>query len=199
VALFDSTIAWLANVGSNYLVSGDVPQRQGTAHPNIVPYQAFAAADTSLIIAVGNDGQFVKFCECLGRADLAGDPRFKTNALRVENREALLPLVAAEIARLPAGEWLPTLERAGIPCGPVNSVDQVFADPQTTARDMLIEVPHPTIGQLKLTGSPLKMASLNHPPRRPPPLLGEHTDQVLSTVLKLSTEEIAQLRASGVV
>lgn len=199
VALFDSTIAWLANVGSNYLVGGAVPQRQGTAHPNIVPYQAFAAADTSLIIAVGNDGQFVKFCECLGRRDLAVDPRFKTNALRVENREALLPLVAAEIARRPAGEWLQTLERSGIPCGPVNTIDRVFADPQTAARNMLIEVSHPTIGPLKLAGSPLKLASLDQPPRRPPPLLGEHTDQVLASLLQMSAAEIRQLRDSGVV
>ena len=199
IALFDSTIAWLANVGSNYLVSGNVPQRQGTAHPNIVPYQAFEAADTSLIIAVGNDGQFVKFCGVLGRADLADDPRFKTNALRVENRQALIPLVAAEIARRPACEWLQRLEQAGIPCGPVNSIDRVFADPQTTARDMLIEVSHPTIGPLKLAGSPLKMASLDHPPRRPPPLLGEHSDQVLASVLKLTADEIRQLRDSGIV
>ncbi|HEY2253612.1 MAG TPA: CoA transferase [Planctomycetaceae bacterium] len=199
MALFDSTIAWLANVGSNYLVSGNVPQRQGTAHPNIVPYQAFAAADTSLIIAVGNDGQFVKFCECLGRADLAGDPRFKTNALRVENREILIPLVAAEIARRPADEWLKKLEQAGIPCGPVNTVDRVFADPQTTAREMLIEVPHPTIGPLKLAGSPLKLASLVHPPRRPPPLLGEHTEDILANVLKLNAGEIVELRSAGVV
>ena len=180
-------------------MSGAVPQRQGTAHPNIVPYQAFEAADTSLIIAVGNDGQFVKFCECIGRTYLARDPRFTTNALRVENRQALVPVVAAEIARRPAGEWLQKLEQAGIPCGPVHTVDRVFADPQTTAREMLIEVAHPTIGPLKLAGSPLKMASLKHPPRRPPPLLGEHTDEVLSSVLKLSAEEIRQLRDSGVV
>jgi len=199
MALFDSTIAWLANVGSNYLVSGAVPQRQGTAHPNIVPYQAFAAADTSLIIAVGNDPQFVKFCECLGREDLAVDSRFKTNALRVENREVLIPLIAAKIALRPAGEWLQTLERSGIPCGPVNTVDNVFADPQTKARDMLIEVPHPTIGPLKLAGSPLKLASLDQPPRRPPPLLGEHTDQVLASLLQMSAAEIRQLRDSGVV
>ena len=198
VALFDSTIAWLANVGSNYLVSGAIPQRRGTEHPNIVPYQAFEAADTSLIIAVGNDGQFVKFCALLGRADLAGDPRFTTNALRVQNRQALVPAIAAEIALRPAGEWLHQLEHAGIPCGPVNTVDQVFADPQTTAREMLIEVPHPTIGPLKLAGSPLKMASLARPPRRAPPLLGEHTDQVLASVLMLSAEEIQQLRKGGV-
>ncbi len=199
IALFDSTIAWLANVGSNYLVSGVVPQRQGTAHPNIVPYQAFEAADMSLIIAVGNDGQFVKFCAVLGRTDLAADARFKTNALRVENRETLVPEVAAEVGKRTAGEWLHTLEQAGIPCGPVNTVDRVFADPQTAAREMLIEVPHPTIGPLKLAGTPLKMASLNQPPRRPPPLLGEHTDEVLANVLKLTVGEIEQLRKSGVV
>jgi formyl-CoA transferase len=199
MALFDATIAWLANVGSNYLVSGVVPQRQGTAHPNIVPYQAFAAADTSLIIAVGNDGQFAKFCECLGRSDLAGDPRFTTNALRVENREALIPVVAAEIVRRSAGEWSQRLEQAGIPCGPVNTVDRVFADSQTTAREMLIEVSHPAIGPLKIAGSPLKIASLQHPPRRPPPLLGEHSEQVLMNVLKLSAAEVQQLREGGVV
>ncbi len=199
IALFDSTIAWLANVGSNYLVDGVVPRRQGTAHPNIVPYQAFAARDASLIIAVGNDSQFAKFCECLGRTDLASDPRFKTNALRVQNREALVPVLESEIANKPAAEWLQKLEHAGIPCGPVNSIDQVFADPQTSARDMLIEVPHPTIGQLKLAGSPLKLASLKSPPRRPPPLLGEHTEAVLSALLQLSAEEIAELRAGGVV
>ncbi len=198
-ALFDSTIAWLANIGSIYLVSGKVPRRQGTAHPNIVPYQAFAAADESLIIAVGNDGQFVKFCDCLGRPELARDPRFVTNPLRVQNRAVLIPLVAAEIGRRPAAEWLQKLDQAGVPCGPVNTIDRVFDDPQTAAREMLVEVPHPTIGPLKMAGSPLKLAGITHPPRRPPPLLGEHTDQVLRDVLKMTEEEIHRLRQAGVV
>jgi formyl-CoA transferase len=198
MALFDSTIAWLANVGSNYLVTGSVPHRQGTAHPNIVPYQAFQAGDESLIIAVGNDAQFTRFCSAIGRAGLAADPRFTTNALRVQNRSALIPLLAAEIARRPAAEWLKALEQAGVPCGPVNTLDRVFADPQTAARDMLIEVPHPTIGPLKLAGSPLKVGGAN-PPRRPPPLLGEHTNEVLADVLKMTDDEIRELRKSGVV
>lgn len=199
VALFDATIAWLANVGSNYLVSGQVPRRQGTEHPNIVPYQAFQAADESLIVAVGNDGQFVKFCDVIGRPELATDARFVTNALRVQHRSELLPVLAAEMARRPAAEWLDKLEQAGIPCGPVNTIDRVFADPQTAARDMLIETAHPTIGRLKLAGSPLKLASIDQPPRRPPPLLGEHTDEVLRDELALSPAEIHRLRASGAI
>jgi formyl-CoA transferase len=199
ISLFDATIAWLANMGSNYLVSGQVPERRGTEHPNIVPYQAFQAADDSLIIAVGNDNQFLKFCDVIGRPDLAADPRFATNALRVQNRTQLLPALSPEIGRRPAGEWLHELEQAGIPCGPVNSIDRVFADPQTAARDMLIETPHPTIGTLKMAGSPLKLASIDHPPRRPPPLLGEHTNEILKGDLRMSDEEIRGLRARGVV
>lgn len=199
MALFDASIAWLANVGSNYLVSGEIPQRRGTAHPNIVPYQAFQASDGSLIIAVGNDGQFLKFCDAIGRADLAANPRFATNALRVANRNVLIPILAAEIAKHPAGEWSQRLEKSGIPCGPVNTVDRVFHDPQTAAREMLIEAPHPLIGPLKMAGSPFKLASLDNPPRRPPPCLGEHTDEVLRDVLNLTGEEIQKLRAGGIV
>jgi formyl-CoA transferase len=199
VALFDSTIAWLANVGSNYLVSGEVPRRLGTAHPSIVPYQAFQAADDSLIIAVGNDGQFVKFCAAIGRPDLATDPRFTANGLRVQNREQLIPLIAADIARRPTAEWLEKLEQAGVPCSRVNTVDRAFHEPQAVARDMLIEVRHPTIGPLKMAGSPLKLASIEHPPRRPPPLLGEHTAAVLRDVLGFSADEIQRLKDGKVV
>jgi formyl-CoA transferase len=199
MALFDATLGWLINMGSNYLVSGEVPHRQGTAHPNIVPYQAFQAADASLIIAVGNDAQFVKFCSVIGRPELASDARFVTNALRIQHRTVLIPLVAAEIARRPASEWMQKLEQAGVPCGPVNTIAQAFSHPQVEAREMLIEVPHPTIGPLKMAGSPLKLAGLTDPPRRPPPLLGEHTDEVLAEVLQLTADEIRQLRERGVV
>jgi len=199
MALFDATIGWLINIGSIYLVSGAVPRRLGTAHPNIVPYQAFAAADASLIIAVGNDGQFVKFCAVIGRPELATDPRFVTNALRVQNRAELIPLITTEIARRPAAEWMQKLENAGVPCGPVNTIAQAFHEPQVEAREMLIEVPHPTIGRLKMAGSPLKLAGLTNPPRRPPPLLGEHTDAVLAEVLQLTPAEIQKLRESGAV
>jgi formyl-CoA transferase len=199
IALFDATIAWLANVGSNYLVSGAVPRRRGTAHPSIVPYQAFQAADESLIVAVGNDGQFVKFSAAIGRPELAADPRFKTNAQRVEHREYLVPLLAAVIAGRPAAHWLDTLDQAGVPCGPVNTIDRAFADPQTAARDMLIEVSHPTIGPLKLAGSPLKLAAIQALPGRPPPLLGEHTEEILTNLLGLNADQIERLRNEQVV
>jgi formyl-CoA transferase len=172
IALFDATIAWLANVGENYLVSGEVPQRRGTAHPNIVPYQAFEAADGALIIAVGNDGQFKKFCDLLQRSDLARDSRFATNAARVEHRAALIPQLAELVRRCSVAEWLERLSAAGIPCGPVNTLDRVFSDPQTAARRMLIEVPHPTIGPLKLAGSPLKFGAAEPMPLGAPPRLG---------------------------
>ncbi|MBS0266674.1 MAG: CoA transferase, partial [Planctomycetes bacterium] len=198
-ALFDSTLAWLANVGSNYLVTGQIPQRRGTEHPSIVPYQAFAAEDHSLIIAVGNDSQFVKFCGVIERPDLACDSRFQTNAARVQNRLELIPLLADILAQRPAAEWLSRLESAGVPCGPVNTIDRAFGDPQTVARDMLIEVPHPTIGPLKLAGSPFKLAAASPLPRRPPPLLGEHTASVLERVLGLTATEISELRRQQVV
>lgn len=199
IALFDSTLAWLANVGSNYLVSGEVPQRRGTAHPNIVPYQAFQAADQSLIVAVGNDAQFQRFCQVIGRHDLAVDPRFATNARRVENRGVLLPLLAEIIARRPVANWLHDFEQAGIPAGPVNSINQAFQSPQVAARGMLLDVAHPRIGPLKLAGSPLKLASITAEPRRAPPLLGEHTAEVLQEVLGIAPEEVESFRQRGAI
>lgn len=199
LALFDTTLSWLANVGQNYLVSGTVPGRQGTAHPNIVPYQAFQAADESLIIAVGNDSQFCRFCEVIERPALAADPRFATNAGRVEHRAELLPILAGLIARRPAREWLDRLDAAEIPCGAVNTIDRALADRQTTARGLVAEVAHPTIGPLKLIGSPLKLTSAGPAPLRPPPLLGQHTDEVLRDLLGLTPEAIRKLRNVAVV
>jgi formyl-CoA transferase len=198
LALFDSTLAWLANIGENFLVSGAVPQRQGTAHPNIVPYQAYQAADHALIIAVGNDAQFGRFCELIGRSEFASDPRFTTNARRVENRAALIPIIAGIIAQRPAADWLSRLEQAAIPCGAVNTIDRAFADPQVAAREMLAEVQHPTIGPLKLVGSPVKLESARPAVRRPPPLLGEHTDEVLRETLGMTVGEIRTMREAGV-
>lgn len=199
ISLFDTTLSWLANVGENYLVSGVVPQRRGSAHPNIVPYQAFEAADESLIIAVGNDSQFGRFCQLLGRTDLAENPRFATNAARVEHRAELIPLIRGAIRSRPAAEWLALLEAAEIPCGAVNTIDRAFADPQVAARNMVVEVAHPTIGPLKLAGSPLKFQSAGSAPLRPPPRLGEHTDEVLQELLQLSLDEVTALRQRGVV
>jgi formyl-CoA transferase len=197
LALFDCTLSWLANVGANYLLGGEVPQRLGTAHPNIVPYQAFAARDGELIIAVGNDRQFADLCRIIGREELALDPNYRTNAARVQNRQRLVPLITAEILKAPVQAWLERLHQAGVPCGPVNRVDQALTDPQVAARGMLIETDHSTAGRLKLVGSPLKFASGDPMPRRPPPRLGEHTNDLLREILGLSTEGIASLRATG--
>ncbi|MFN0052324.1 MAG: CaiB/BaiF CoA transferase family protein [Planctomycetales bacterium] len=199
LALFDSTLAWLANVGQNYLVSGEAPIRQGTAHPNIVPYQSFQALDGSLIIAVGNDAQFRNFCEVIQRSNLADDPRFATNAQRVRHRAELLSILEPLIAAKPAASWLTRLEAAGVPCGPVNGVDQAFADPQAAARDMVREVTHPTIGPLKLAGSPLKLEQTGPLPLRPPPRLGEHTAQVLHELLGVTAQGLAALQQANVV
>ncbi len=199
LALFDSTVAWLANVASNHLVSGEVPTRMGTAHPNIVPYQAFQASDGALIVAVGNDAQFQRFCDVIERPDVARDARFQTNALRVEHRLALVPILADRLAQRPAAFWLERLERSQIPCGPVNTIDRVFEEPQIAARQMLLEVPHPTIGPLKLVGSPLKLGAIDTPPAMAPPLLGEQTDRVLHDLLGLTPEQSTSLRQDGII
>lgn len=200
IALFDSTVAWLANVGSNYLVSGEVPHRLGTAHPNIVPYQAFLTADETIIIGVGNDSQFQRFCTLIQQPDLAVDERFQTNAARVQYREELIPQIARIIATRPAADWLADLKQSEIPAAPVNSIDRVFEHPQIEPRHMLLEVMHPRIGKLRLAGSPVKLDSLPEArEHRPPPLLGEHTEQVLQEVLGVDAAALQQLRASGVV
>jgi formyl-CoA transferase len=199
ISLLDCTVAWLANVGSSYLVSGEVPRRHGNAHPNIVPYQAFEAADISLIVAVGNDSQFQRFCQVIDRPDLATDTRFTTNALRVANRVELLPVVAAALRQRPAADWLSAFAQAEVPAGPVNTIDRVFQDPQVIARDMVWAVPHPTAGELKMVGTPQKFACSDASPRRPPPLLGEHTAAILHDMLGLSDVEVGQLRSQGVI
>jgi formyl-CoA transferase len=198
IALWDSTLAWLANVGQNYLVSGKVPQRQGTAHPNIVPYQAFEAADGSLIVAVGNDAQFQRFCQAIDRPDLVGDPRFAKNADRVRLRETLVPDLASTFRSRPTAEWLTRLQQAEVPAGPVNSVAAALAEPQVGARGTVQHLSHPTIGDLQLIGSPLRFGSDLRPPTAPP-LLGEHTDDVLRDVLGLPAAAIEHLRSTGVV
>jgi len=200
LALLDTQISWLANEGSNYLVTGKAPKRLGNAHPNIVPYQVFPAADGYLILAVGNDGQFRRFCEIAGRADLAEDPRFASNPARVRNREFLVPILREIIAAKPRDYWLERLEPAGVPSGPVNTLDQVFADPQVVARGMRLDLPHGRFGvKVPSVASPLKMSETPPTYRHAPPALGEHTDEVLHDLLSLSESEIAALRNKGIV
>ena len=199
MALLDTQVAMLANVGSNYLTSGKAPKRWGNAHANIVPYQTFACADGHIIVAAGNDGQYQKFVEAGGRPELASDPRFATNPQRVANRDVLVPLLADMVATRNRGEWIAALEAVGVPCGPINDVGEVFSNEQVQARAMAVELPHPSAGKVTLVRSPMKMSATPATSDKAPPLLGQHTDEVLRDVLGRSGDEIAALRARGVV
>jgi crotonobetainyl-CoA:carnitine CoA-transferase CaiB-like acyl-CoA transferase len=200
LALFDTQLAWLVNQGLNYLTSRRLPPRLGNGHPNIVPYQVFAAEDGHLIIAVGNDGQFQRFIGFAGRPELASDPRFATNDARVRNRELLIGLIAPLILAKPVAHWLSGLTALNVPCGPVNRLDQVFADPQVIHRAMEITMPHPLAPDgVQLIGNPLKLSATPVTYRRPPPLLGEHTEEVLGKLLGIDRHEQARLRASGII
>ena len=195
MALLDTQVAMLANLGANYLTSGAVPQRMGNAHQNIVPYQVFEVADGHMIVAVGNDSQFAKFCEVAGQPELARDARFTRNADRVRHRAVLVPLLAAFMKTRARADWLSTLEAAKVPCGSINDMADVFADPQVLARDMTVEMPHPLSGSVRLVASPMKFSATPVQYRRPPPLLGEHTEQILGE-FGLTDAEIVALRTA---
>ncbi len=199
IALLDSVVAWLANVGSNYLVSGEIPKRYGNAHPNIVPYEPFKTKDgTYIALGVGNDRQWQEFCKIAGLEDIADDPRFATNPQRVIHREELIPIIAKKMLERTSEEWLSELEKHKIPCGPINTLDKVFSDPQVKAREMVVEVPHPTAGSVKLVASPMKLSDTPCRVDRHPPLLGEHTEEVLHELGYLD-DDIRALREKGVI
>jgi len=179
IALFDSQLGWLANVASNYLISGKLPKRYGNAHANIVPYQSFQASDGWFAIAVGNDRQFARLCGVIGNSELELDPRFLRNSDRVENREILIPLLVSIFKTASVAEWLKKLDEAEIPCGAINNFEQVFSMPNVKEREMLVTMHHPAVGELPLVGSPLKMSDTPVEYRLPPPLMGEHTEEVL--------------------
>ncbi|MDB4872638.1 MAG: CoA-transferase [Gemmatimonadales bacterium] len=198
MALLDVQVAMLANMASNFHTSGTPPKRMGNAHSNIVPYQTFACADGHIIVATGNDGQYQKFVEAGGRADLAADPRFATNPLRVQNRAVLVPLLEEMVVRRTRAEWIAQLEAVGVPCGPINDIDEVFDNPQVQARGLAMEMPHPTAGTVTLLRSPMRLSATPAATDVPPPLLGQHTEEVLRDVLGRSDDDIAALRARGV-
>jgi len=201
LALLDTQVAWLINNGLNYLTSREKPRRYGNEHPNIVPYGIFPVTDGYMALAVGNDRQFAAFCQVAGRAELAEDPRFQSNTLRVNNRDTLIPLLH-ELTQLQSlADWLQALEARSVPAGPVNDIEQVFADPQVQYRQMEISMPHPAAGQgeVNLIGNPIRYSQTPVSYRYTPPMLGEHTATILSEFLDLSIDEINALHTKGII
>jgi formyl-CoA transferase len=199
ISLLDSQVAWLANVASNFLISGENPKRYGNAHPNIVPYETFKASDGYFALGVGNDLQWKKLCVILGKNSWAEDKRFATNADRVMNREVLVNLLADLFKKQDVAHWLSQLETNGIPVAPINSIDQVFEDPQVLSREMKLNIHHPTAGLVPLVGSPLKIPTAPVKFRLPPPELGEHTIDILTEILNYELESVDELRKMNVI
>lgn len=199
LGLLDVQAACLANVALNHLTTGAVPKRLGNKHPSIVPYEVFPASDGYVVFAVGNDGQYKRFCALIERSDLADDPRFATNKARVDNRAELIPVLRDITVTRPRAEWIALCSKANVPCGPVNTIDEVFADPQVQSRGMKISMPHPAAGSgaVNLIGSPVKMSETPVAYRFAPPMAGEHTDGVLAE-FGIDAEHIAALRKEGV-
>lgn len=198
MALLDVQVACLANQAMNYLTTGVAPERLGNAHPNIVPYQSFPTADGDLILTVGNDSQFRKFAEVAGQSQWADDPRFLTNTLRVAHRAELIPLIRQVTVFKATAQWVAVLEAVGVPCAPVNDLAKVFADPQVVARGLAIELPHALGGKVPQVASPIRLSETPVEYRRASPMLGEHTAVVLEELLGLGGDEVASLRAAGV-
>jgi crotonobetainyl-CoA:carnitine CoA-transferase CaiB-like acyl-CoA transferase len=201
IGMLDTSVAWLANQGMNYLATGKNPPRLGNQHPNIVPYQVFATADGHVVLSIGNDPTFRRFCAAFGLEPLADDPRFATNAARVANREAVTEALTPVMRRYPTTEWVERLEALKIGCGPINLLSEVFADPQVQARGMVVAMPHPQAegGAMNLLANPVKLSATPASYRITPPALGEHTGEVLHRLLGMDPAAIAALRERGVV
>ena len=195
MALLDVQVAMLANLSSAYLASGEVPRRMGNAHQAIVPYHVFHAADDFVIVAVGNDAQFRRLCMVLGLAD---EERFATNPARVGHRDLLVGMIGERMRTRPAAVWLAAIEKAGVPCGPINDLAQVFEDPQVKHRKMEVRAPHARAGEVRMVANPMKLSATPIPHDRPPPILGEHTDEVLRSWLDFDEARLAGLREAGV-
>jgi len=199
LSLLDSQVALLTNVASNYLVGGQGHRRLGNAHPNITPYEAFRGRDRWFALAAANQGQWAKLCEAIGRPDLRDDPRFADNQARVANREALRKVLDEAFLGRDADDWLALFREAGLPCGPINTIPEVFAHPQAEARQLILEAEHPTAGTVRFSGFPYKLSATPAAIRRPPPRLGEHTDEILVDLLNYSPEKVRALREGEVV
>jgi len=200
VSLLDSTVSWMTYMAANYFATGIVPKRMGSAHPNIVPYQCFKARDGKyLTVAVGNDRIWKNFCEALGLENLIENPKFATNPKRVENRDELIPVLEKVFLSKTRDEWIGILLKKGVPCGPVYTMDEVFRDPQVLHRKMLVEIEHPKVGKIKQIGIPMKFSETPGEIKVPPPLLGQHTEEILKNLLGYSEEEINQLKREEVI
>jgi formyl-CoA transferase len=199
MSLLDTTIATISHINMNYLIGGIVPKRMGTGHPSIVPYQMFEAADGPMVIAVGNNGQFAKLCTTLGMPALLDDERFKTNPLRVKHRDALVPQLEAAFAKRTVGEWIEKLTSAGVPCGPFHNIPQVFEDAHVKSRGVKVSIPHPRAESVPGLANPARLSATPPTYDRAAPKLGEHTREVLTTVLGLSEQDVDQLAAEGVI
>jgi glutaryl-CoA transferase len=201
LALLESQISWLSYHAVEYLNTGRNPDRLGNAHASVVPYGVFQTQDGHVILAAGNDAQFQQFCVTADRPDLARDARFATNSLRIEHRAALKPLLDDIFAARTTDDWISLLEAAGVPCGPINTIDRVFADPHVASRGMAIEMDHPLSGSGKvgLAANPARLSETPLAYRRPPPTLGQHTEEILAEILNLTPDELATLRADGTI
>jgi crotonobetainyl-CoA:carnitine CoA-transferase CaiB-like acyl-CoA transferase len=199
MALLDVQVATLANQAMNFLASGVSPQRRGNSHPNIVPYQAFQTGDGHIILAIGNDAQFERFCKLAGRGELAADVRFRSNSDRVRYRDALVPQVATIMLQESSADWLEALNAEGIPCGPINDIEQVFADPQVQHRGLQLELDHPDAGKVASVANPIKMSLTPVEYDRAPPLLGQHTDEVLTRLLGMDAQEVSRLKQDNII
>jgi len=199
MALLDVQVATLANQAMNYLATGNNPRRYGNAHPNIVPYQSFQTSDSFIILSVGNDAQFQRFCALAERPELAANERFSTNSARVRNRDLLLPEIITVMQSKTSAAWLEQLNARGIPCGPINNIDQVFADEQVRHRGLQLELDHPSAGRIASVANPIRLSKTPIEYHRAPPLLGQHTDAVLQRLLQLDSEAIASLRDERVI
>ncbi|HYZ31798.1 MAG TPA: CaiB/BaiF CoA-transferase family protein [Crenalkalicoccus sp.] len=198
IGMLDTHVAWLANQGMNYLATGENPPRLGNQHPNIAPYQEFPTKDGYIILAVGNDPTFGRFCKAFGCEHLLDDPRFATNAKRVENRDAVTAALTPVMRSRTTADWISALEAEKIGCGPINNLSEVFTDPHVQARGMVVEMPHGSGERVKVIANPVRLSATPADYRSPPPVLGEHTEEVLRGMLGLSAEEIAGLKAKGV-
>ena len=199
MSLLDTQIAVMANMSSAYLTSDEIPKRWGNASPIIVPYQTFPTSDGWIIVAAGNDGQFRHFVTVGGEAHLADNPLYLNNPLRVQHRKQLVPLLEQMTRKKPKGEWITLLEKANVPCGPINNLKEVFENEQVIARNVLLNVPHPTVGNMKLVASPMKLSKTPTEVRMAPPTLGQHTEEILHDRLKLNDQAIHELRAKGII